>query len=378
MRASRAVAATLLVAALALVPEAPASGATSGRLKRQMSALLEAKGGPPGVIVTIRRGRQTTVLSGGRGLIGSNRRPRFRDHMRLASVAKAFNGAVALRLVGDRRLSLNDTVGKLRPDLPAAWHGVTLRRLLNHTSGLPDYTKSQPFFDQLEQDPGGFVAPSEIVSWVARDPLDFPPGARYGYSNTDNVVIGLIAERVTGRSYASLLRSFVFRRLRLNATSFPSGTALPGPFIHGYSPGADGFYTDLSTLISASGAWASGAVVSTPRDLGAFIRGNLGGRLFPRRLRRDQLRFVRGGSSDPPGPGTNSAGLAIFSYRTKCGTMYGHTGSFPGYAQFAAASRHGTRSVTSSINVAGPPLGSELLAKLRAMQRTLVCEALKR
>ena len=157
--------------------------------------------------------------------------------MRLASVAKAFNGAVALRLVGDRKLRLNDTVGKLRPDLPAAWHGVTLRRLLNHTSGLPDYTKSQPFFDQLERDPGGFVAPSEIISWVARDPLDFPPGARYGYSNTDNIVIGLIAERVTGRSYASLLRSFVFRRLRLNATSFPSGTALPGPFIHGYSPG---------------------------------------------------------------------------------------------------------------------------------------------
>lgn len=377
MRISRAAAATVIVAALALVPAAPASGATSSRLKRQMSALLEAKGGPPGVIVTIRRGRQTTVLSGGRGLIGSNRRPRFRDHMRLASVAKAFSGAVALRLVGDGKLRLNDTIGKLRPDLPAAWHGVTVRRMLNHTGGLPDYTKSQPFFDQLERDPGAFVPPSQIISWVARDPLDFPPGARYSYSNTDNIVIGLIAEKVTGRSYGSLLRTFVFRRLGLNATSFPSGTALPGPFIHGYSAGEDGFYTDLSRLISASGSWASGAVVSTPRDLGAFIRGNLGGRLFPRRLRRDQLRFVRGGSSDPPGPGTNSAGLAIFSYRTKCGTMYGHTGSFPGYAQFAAASRHGTRSVTSSINVAGPPLGSDLLAKLRAMQRTLVCEALK-
>ena len=205
-----------------------------------------------------------------------------------------------------------------------------------------------------------------------------PGGREVGPQVANRVVlVGLIAERVTGRSYASLLRSFVFRRLRRNATSFPSGTALPGPFIHGYSVGPDGSYTDLSRLISASGAWASGAVVSTPRDLGAFIRGNLGGRLFPSRLRRDQLRFVRGGSSDPPGPGSNSAGLAIFSYRTKCGTMYGHTGSFPGYAQFAAASRHGTRSVTSSINIAGSPLGRELLAKLRAMQRTLVCEALR-
>jgi D-alanyl-D-alanine carboxypeptidase len=362
---------------LALVPVAPASAATGSRLTRQMHALHDAKGGPPGIIVTIRRGRQTRVLSLGRGLIGSNRRPRFRDHMRVASVAKAFSGAVALRLVGDHKLGLDDTIGKLRPDLPRAWHGVTVRRMLNHTSGLPDYTKSRGFADQLSRDPGGFVSTGTIISWVADQPLVFPPGAKYEYSNTDNIVIGLIAESITARSYGSLLRSYVSRPLRLSATSFPSGTALPGPFIHGYNPpDEDGFYADVSTLISASGAWASGGVVSTPRDLNAFIRGNLGGRLFPRRLRRAQLRFVPGGRSDPPGPGSNSAGLAIFSYRTKCGTVYGHTGSFPGYGQFAAASRHGTRSVTSSINITAP-LGGELLARLRAMQRTLVCEALK-
>lgn len=364
--------------ALAVLPVAPASAAGGSRLTRQMEALHDARGGPPGIIVTIRRGRQTRVLSLGRGLLGSNRRPRYRDHMRVASVAKAFSGAVALRLVGDHRLGLDDTIGKLRPDLPRAWHGVTVRRMLNHTSGLPDYSKSSGFTEQLGRDPGGFVSTAKIISWVASAPLEFPSGAQYEYSNTDNIVIGLIAESVTGRSYASLLRSFVLRPLGLRATSFPSGTALPGPFIHGYlPPDADGFYEDVSTLISASGAWASGGVVSTPRDLNAFIRGYLGGRLFPHRLRRGQLRFVRGGRSDPPGPGSNSAGLAVFGYRTKCGTMYGHTGGFPGYAQFAAASRHGTRSVTSSINVTAPPVGSELLAKLRAMQRTLVCEALK-
>ncbi len=368
--------AAALVLTLTLLAAGPAWASTSPRLKRQMSALLAAEGGPPGVVVTIRRGSRTTILSGGRSLIGSSRRPRFRDHMRLASVSKAYSAAVALRLVGSRRLRLDDTVGRLRPDLPRAWHGVTVRRMLNHTSGLPDYTKSRPFAEHIERDPGGFVSPQKVISWVAGKPLEFPPGARFRYSNTDNIVVGLIVERVTGRSYASLLRRFVFRPLRLRQTSFPTRTALPGPYIHGYVPGDDGSYQDVSSLISPSGAWASGAVVSTPRELNAFIRGNLGGRLFPRRLRRAQLRFVRG-NSDPPGPGTNSAGLGIFSYRTKCGTMYGHTGSFPGYAQFTAASRHGTRSVTSSINVAGPPLGSELLARLRAMQRTMICEALK-
>ena len=226
---------------MALVPAAPASAATSSRLKRQMTELLRPKGGPPGVIVTIRRGRQTTVLSGGRGLVESNRRPRFRDHMRLASVAKAFSGAVALRLVGDRKLGLNDTIGKLRPDLPRAWHGVTVRRMLNHTSGLPDYTKSQGFFDNLSRDPGGFVSAERDHLLGRGEPLEFPLGTRYEYSNTDNIVVGLIAEKVTGRSYASLLRSY-----RLQAAGAQPGRASPpaprspGPSSTATAPSDDG------------------------------------------------------------------------------------------------------------------------------------------
>jgi D-alanyl-D-alanine carboxypeptidase len=366
--------AAVVALAAALLAATPASAAT--RLERQISALVAAEGGPPGVIVTIRRGNRIRWLSSGRGATTLSRPPRFRDHMRLASVAKAFSAAVTLRLVGEGRLRLDDTVGRLRPDLPRAWHGVTVRRMLNHTSGVPNYTTSRAFAEHMQREPESYVPPQKVISWVADEPLDFPPGTRYRYSNTDNIVVALILERVTGRSYASLLRSRVFRPLRLRQTSFPTGTALPGPFIHGYAPGDDGSYQDISEAISPSGAWSSGAVVSTPRELNAFIRGNLGGRLFPRRLRRSQLRFVRG-NSDPPGPGTNSAGLGIFSYRTKCGTMYGHTGSFPGYAQFAAASRHGTRSVTSSINVGEPFASDAVLARLRAMQRTLVCEALK-
>jgi D-alanyl-D-alanine carboxypeptidase len=115
--------------------------------------------------------------------------------------------------------------------------------------------------------------------------------------------------------------------------------------------------------------------VSTPRDLGTFIRGYLAGRLFPASLQREQMRFVRGGKSSPPGPGKNSAGLAIFRYRTKCGTVYGHTGNFPGYVQFAAASRDGRRALTTSLNIPAPT--GALLARLRAMQQTAVCALLR-
>ena len=85
---------------------------------------------------------------------------------------------------------------------------------------------------------------------------------------------------------------------------------------------------------------------------------------------RDQMRFVTG-SSSPPGPGVNSAGLAIFRYRTRCGTVYGHTGNFPGYTQWAAATRGGRRSVTTSLNIPAPT--GALLARLRAVQTTAVC-----
>jgi D-alanyl-D-alanine carboxypeptidase len=95
--------------------------------------------------------------------------------------------------------------------------------------------------------------------------------------------------------------------------------------------------------------WASGGLQSTPTQLGRFIRGYVSGKLFGPALRRQQRRWVDGGS-EPTGPGTNSAGLALFRYRMGCGTLYGHTGNFPGYTQFAAASSDGRRSATVSAN----------------------------
>jgi D-alanyl-D-alanine carboxypeptidase len=360
-----AIAATLL-----LVLTASPAGAET-RLERQLDALVRAKGGPPGAIVTLRRGSRTTVVTAGVAKVRTRRRPMDTDHMRIASVAKAFSGAVALRLVADQRLSLDATIESVLPDLPDAWSAVTVRQMLNHTSGIPDYTQSDGFRRQFQTDPGGFVSPATIVGWVERDPLVFAPGTRYAYSNTDNIVVGLMAEKVSGRTYSALLRDIVFRPLGLEQTSLPVTPALPRPFVHGYVVDGSGPPEDVSTLLNPSGAWASGGIVSTPLDLNTFIGGYLAARLFPASLQREQLRFVRGGRSSPPGPGRNAAGLAVFRYRTRCGTVYGHTGSFPGYVQFAAATRDGRRAVTTSLNIPAPT--GKLLARLRAMQQTAVC-----
>ena len=377
MRATRwtLVLAVTTVVAVFAAPAASAQSVRDARVERDLRELVATPGGPPGAIVTLFRNGRTTVLTAGVAQVGTRRPPRATDHMRIASVSKAFSGAIVLQLVGDCRLGLDDTIGQRDPGLPRRWASVTIRELLDHTSGLPDYTESEGFRHQFETDPTGFVSPGRIISWVAGERLNFPPGSRYRYSNTDNIVVGLIAERVTGRSYASLLRSLVFRPLGLRQTSFPSAVRLARPFLHGYVTAPGRSPEDVSESLSPSGAWASGAIVSTPRDLGAFIRGYVSGRLFGSRLQREQRRFIAGGASSPPGPGANAAGLALFRYRSRCGTVFGHTGNIPGYVQWAAATSDGRRSVTSTLTIPAPT--GRLLARLRAMQANAVCALLR-
>lgn len=222
--------------------------------------------------------------------------------MRIASVAKAFSGAVALRLVDRGRLHLDDTIGEVLPGQPAAWHHVTLRQLLNHTSGLPDYSASQGFIDIISEDPRHRFDSRRLLDFVADEDLEFQPGSRYRYSNSDNIAIALMAEAATGRRYEALLRELVYEPLGMDATSLPQGYRLPAPFLHGYQADPPAEPVDVSEAVGASGAWAAGGIVSTPKDLTAFIRGYAGGALVSERTRRQQFTFIPGALSQPPGP----------------------------------------------------------------------------
>jgi D-alanyl-D-alanine carboxypeptidase len=120
-------------------------------------------------------------------------------------------------------------------------------------------------------------------------------------------------------------------------------------------------------------------IVSTPSDLNGFVRGDVGGELFGPGVTTEQARFVEG-SSEPPGPGRNMAGLGLFRYDTRCGTVFGHTGNTIGYTQFMAASRDGRRSVTMSISVQRTQRSegrdAEVFRALRAAEEDAVCAAL--
>lgn len=368
--------AALAVAAIA----SPSAGAAAidRKLDRALDRIVESRHGPPGVSVLLRTRSGRELLTRGTANVKTGRRPAVRDHMRIASMAKAFNGAVVLALVDRGVVSLDDTIAEWLPDLLPNASAVTIAQALQHTGGLPDYIRSDGFIKRFERDPGAYISPEEILAFVRDEPLDFVPGSKYHYSDTDNIALGLIAERATGLAYTRLLRRYAYRPLGLSETTLPRTVPMPKPYLHGYDLEPGKPPDDVSELINPAGAWASGGIVSTPADVGRFFRGYVGARLFGRATRSEQRSFVSGESS-PPGPGRNDAGLGVFRYRTGCGTVFGHTGSFPGYRMFAASTGNGRRSVVFAVNAQiVPGSGSRAVSNLiRRAQRLAVCKILE-
>lgn len=382
-RPTRLLASGAIIAAIAfaaIVPVADAAEPTTGqKLRAALDELMEVPEGPPGVSVLIQRRAQTQFRRRGVADVTSGAKPTPRLQMRIASMAKAFNGAVALALVSEGRLGLDDTIGQWLPGVLPLAENVTVRQALQHTGGLPDYIRDQDFIDVLIADPAQYLTPQQLLAFVADKPLEFTPGTRYSYSDTDNVVVGLIAEAASGKSYDELLREYVYGPAKLGRTSLPETLAMPSPLLRGYEVSPDAPPEDVTEVINPALAWASGGIVSTPNDVNRFFRAYVSGDLFGRKARRAQSNFVFG-SSSPPGPGRNKATLALFRYATRCGTVYGHTGSFPGYRLFAAATANGRRSVVFSVNAQiVPGQGSQEASDLiRHAQEDAVCHALAR
>jgi D-alanyl-D-alanine carboxypeptidase len=375
---SRSCAALSVLAVILLLTalSASAGGRTcqaACRLQRAIDQLVAAPGGPPGAIVIVQNGTHRHVLTSGVANVATGAPLRPGLHMRIASTAKAYSGAVALSLVDRGVLSLHSTVGDLLPWAPRQWRPITLAEALKHTSGLPDFSADPGFLARVQSHPDVPLPPRRLLGFITDQPLLFKPGTKYHYSNSDNIVVGLMVEAATGRSYERELARLVTQPLGLEGTTLPRGPRMPRPFIHGYARQAGGQFEDVSEIFAAGYAWASGGIVSTPADQNRFIRAYVGGTLFGGKARTGQFQFVSG-NSEPPGPGRNAAGLGLFRYRTRCGTMFGHTGNTPGYTQFFAASRNGQRSAVVSVNLQITPDSSpETFRALRHIFLLAVC-----
>ena len=260
--------------------------------------------GAPGAIGSVEDGDRTIRRVSGIGNLRSGQPPRPVQTFRVGSQTKVFVATIVLQLVAKGLVGLDDSVSRYLPGLLPDGDRITVRQLLNHTSGLFDpqvevYQTLQDIYDlRLEH-----WTPRQVVAMATDNGLLFPPHTAWSYPNTNYVVAGLLIELVTGTSIARQLERRLIRPLGLRHTWFPEDTAaLPAPRLHGYMPlDLEPPWADADiTRFNPSFFWASGALVSNVDDLHRFYDALFDGRLLPRRLLAEMLTPVDTGA---PGSG---------------------------------------------------------------------------
>jgi D-alanyl-D-alanine carboxypeptidase len=342
LRSSLAAAAT--AAALLLVPATASADRPSPALGHALDRVVAA--GAPGA-VALAGGRVTTA---GVADVRTGRPLRADDRLRIGSVTKSFTAVVALQLVGEGRLALDDSVERRLPGVLPYGESITLRQLLEHSSGVPD-DLTTPLMELFHGDPFRLWTPAETIGLIR----DQPQRTGWAYSNTDYVLIGLMIERATGHTLERELERRIVRPLRLRDTSFPvRASGLGRRDSRGYSLelGPDGPQTGTlrdMTDYSPSFAWGGGNGVSTVRDVARFYRALLRGRLLAPHLLRQALTGVDTGQEG------RRYGFGLELRDTPYGTLVGHEGDLPGFSIKALSSRDGRHQAVVAVNMKFAP-----------------------
>jgi D-alanyl-D-alanine carboxypeptidase len=245
-------------------------------------------------------------------------------------VTKTFTAAIVLLLAEQRKLGLDDALERFLPGVVPGGSRITVRELLNHTSGLADFTQDPTWLDRAERSKS--IRPLDVLRFAASKPRVFaPPGSRFSYSNTNYIALGLIVEKVTGHRFARELESRIVRPLGLRWTELPVTRRLPDLRDAGFNPNL---------------AWASGGVVSNAQDVVRFYSALLSGRLLKSASLAEMKRTVRlrGPWQDHySGGGADRYGLGLAQSRFSCGDAWGHEGVLADYLTFVEASPDGGR-----------------------------------
>jgi D-alanyl-D-alanine carboxypeptidase len=306
----------------------------------------------PGAVVILRTpngGFATTYgVTSYRGMLPTG----FEQHLRIGSNTKTWTGTVILQQIQEGRLRLDDPVSKYRPDVPDGAR-ITIEQLLAMRSGLYNYTTTLELNRSLDDHPAKAWTQDELLALGYKYAPDFtPPGTAFRYSNTNTILLGLIAEQLEGgKPLATIMRDRLFAPLGLKNTLFPdiASNAIPHPYSRGYMYGnnvltmgsppalpeamqaaarAGTLAPDDYTEANPSWAWAAGAGISTANDLLTWVQALVDGKLLNADLQARRLASVL--PVDPSNPKSASYGWGI----AKFGNLYGHTGELPGYNSF--------------------------------------------
>ncbi|MFI6047065.1 serine hydrolase domain-containing protein [Nocardia sp. NPDC051321] len=331
---------------------------------------LTTTDGAPGALLEVSDARGRTVLKSGVADIRTRAPIADDSRFRIGSMTKMFVATVVLQLVGEQRVALDAPVEQYLPGIVEGngndGHDITVRQLLQHISGLPDYLDYLTP-EQVLNDPLAHHDPLELVRIALDHPPLFPPGTSYAYANTNYLLAGLLIEKVTGRPYAAAIDQRIVEPLGLRATSVPGDApTIAGDHPQGYGKQGNADPLDL-TEFNPSVAGSAGGMISSATDLNQFLGALLNGRL----LGPPELREMM--ATRPTGNSYHDAyGLGFQSTPLPCGGLYwGHDGGIMGFQVLGATTTDG-RSATVMVNIY-PGGGEAQEADIRAALATALC-----
>ncbi|MFJ5987153.1 serine hydrolase domain-containing protein [Lentzea sp. NPDC092896] len=332
---------------------------------------LTAAGGVPGAEALLRDKDQVRTSTSGVANL-ADKTPMISDgRIRAGSITKSFVATVVLQLVAEGKVDLDAPIEKYLPGLVAGNGNdgtkITVRHLLQHTSGLPNYLGKLAGIDPETLRNQG-ANPAELVATAVQQPSLFAPGTGWTYSNTNYIVLGMLVEKVSGDTLSQQIDRRVVRPLNLTSTYLPGrgDTELPQPHAIGYVPGKSGVidFSDYDSTL----AWAAGGLISTSRDIATFYDALLGGRILP----PAQLQAMKSAVPAPNlGVANASYGLGLFTVPLPCGGQYwGHEGSTFGYMSMAGVGPDGRIAV---IAVNAYPVKPETSGAIMSTFATALC-----
>jgi D-alanyl-D-alanine carboxypeptidase len=298
----------------------------------------------PGALAAVRgRDGRTRDYTAGVGELKTHAKVPVDGQVRIGSNTKVFTAVVVLQLVGEGKVSLDAPVDTYLPGLLRGdgidGRTITVRQLLQHTSGLPNYTAYIPNIFQIQHT---YFEPTDLVKLALQHPADFAPGTKWEYSNTNYAVAALLAEKVSGRPIGELITNRIVKPLGLKHTYWPSAgdQTIRETHPHGYEQRTENGPLEDATEQDPSRAWAAGQMNATPSDLNRFFRALLDGKLLkPAELQQMQTTVPVTEEGFPAGA---RYGLGLIRYSLSCGGYaWGHGGDINGYETRNAATTDG-------------------------------------
>ncbi len=241
----------------------------------------------------------------------------------LGSCTKPFTAVAVLQLKEAGKVDLDAPVSRYLDGLPPSWSAITVRELLTHTSGLPNY---RPLLNLKKLSDPRYSQPNTVVSLLVKKPLDFPPGTRFEYSNTNYHLLGQIIEKVSGQSYGEYLASHQFQPAGMTATRLGTPPALLPNQAAGYN-GDGKTYLPNPVFLPATLDVGDSGLISTARDLAKWTTALASGQLVSEATLK---QMITPGTLSDGTPISYGLGLVVAPYKDQ--TVVGHSGAVPGYS----------------------------------------------